>query len=156
VISDPAKGETQVQVALLAAEQVTVLAIDDNADTLQLFQRYLSGSRYRLVSAQNAHQALALIEELNPQVIVLDVMMPKEDGWTLLGRFREHPKTREVPIIVCTILPQEQLALTLGAADFLRKPVNRATLLSTLDRQLARCREDLAHGLDAGQELAHG
>jgi CheY-like chemotaxis protein len=66
---------------------------------------------------------------------VLDVMMPEQDGWTLLGQLREHPTTRGVPIIVCTILPQEQLALTLGAAEFIRKPVSRKTLLSALDRQ---------------------
>ena len=117
-------------------EQATVLVIDDNADALQLFQRYLSGSRYRFTGAQDAHRGLALAEELVPQVIVLDVMLSKEDGWTLLGQLREHPRTRGIPVIVCTILSQEQLALALGAADFMRKPVSRTELLSALDRQL--------------------
>ena len=76
-----------------------------------------------------------MAEESAPQVIVVDVMLPGIEGWELLGRLRTHPKTRDVPIIVCTILPQEQLALSLGAAEFLRKPINREALLSALDRQ---------------------
>lgn len=126
------------RVTLPLAEQAIVLVMDDNADTLQLLRRYLSGSRYRFVGTQNAEEGLALAKEFGPQIIVLDVLMPEKDGWTVLGRFREHPKTRDVPIIVCTILPQEHLALTLGAAEFIRKPVDRTTLLTALERQLDR------------------
>jgi CheY-like chemotaxis protein len=77
-----------------------------------------------------------MAEEQAPQVIVLDVMMPERDGWTVLGQLREHPKTHDIPVIVCSILSQEQLALTLGAAQFLRKPVTRQALLSALDHQI--------------------
>lgn len=125
-----------VKVILPSTEQVTVLVIDDNADALQLFQRYLSHSRYHFIGTQDAERGLALAEEVSPQIIVLDVMMPERDGWTVLGQLREHPKTRDVPVVVCSILSQEQLALTLGAGQFLRKPVSRQALLSALDRQL--------------------
>jgi CheY-like chemotaxis protein len=137
---DAAAGEAVFArtVRLPATKQATVLVVDDNADTLQLFQRYLSGSRYCMVGTQDAQRGLALAEELAPQIIVLDVMMPERDGWMLLGQLREHPKTRDVPVIVCTILPEEQLALTLGAADFIRKPVKREDLLSALDQQVER------------------
>ncbi len=124
-----------VYLALPAAEQVAVLVVDDNADTLQLFQRYLVGTRYPFIGARAPQQALALAEELTPQIVVLDVMLPGLDGWELLGHLREHPKTRGVPVIVCSILPEEQLALALGAAAFLRKPVSRAAFLAALDRQ---------------------
>ena len=120
------------------AERLPVLVIDDNVDTLQLMQRYLSNSRYHFVGASDPEQALALAEELSPAIIVLDVMLPGVDGWELLGRLREHPKTSEIPVIVCTILPQRQLALMLGAAEFIRKPVTRRILLSALDRQVDR------------------
>jgi len=125
------------RLTLPAVEQVPVLTVDDNADTLQLFQRYLAGSRYRFIGARDPKQALASIEYQIPQLIVLDVMMPGIDGWELLGRLRAHPKTRDVPIIVCTILPQEKLALSLGAAAFLGKPVSQEGLLTALDQQLA-------------------
>jgi CheY-like chemotaxis protein len=111
------------------------LVVDDNVDTLQLVQRYLSNSRYRFIGTSDPREVPALVEQLEMDIIVLDVMLPTIDGWELLGRLREHPKTRHTPIIVCTILSQEQLALTLGAAEFIRKPVSRETLLSALDRQ---------------------
>lgn len=120
--------------AVPAAEQAAVLVIDDNADTLRLFQRCLTGTRYPFIGAQNPELALELAERLRPRVIVLDLMLPGLDGWEMLGRLREHPRTRGVPIVVCSILPQEQLALTLGAAAFIRKPVSRAALLSVLDQ----------------------
>lgn len=119
---------------LPAAEQVAVLVIDDNADTLHLFQRCLAGTRYPYIGARDPEQALALAEKLRPRIIVLDLMLPGVDGWEVLGRLREHPRTRGIPIVVCSILPQEQLALTLGAAAFIRKPVSRASLLEVLDR----------------------
>ena len=115
---------------------MTVLMIDDNADALQLLQRYLSNSRYHFVGTQDPQRGLAMAEEQAPQIIVLDVMMPERDGWTVLGQLREHPKTHDIPVIVCSILSQEQLALTLGAAQFLRKPVTRQALLSALDHQI--------------------
>lgn len=117
---------------LPAAEQLAVLAIDDNADSLHLLQRYLEGSRYPFIAEQDPIRAVALARELLPRVIILDVMLPGMDGWELLGRLREHPATREIPVIISTILPHEQLALTLGAAAFLRKPVAQAALLAAL------------------------
>jgi CheY-like chemotaxis protein len=131
-----------VKITFPFVAKTTVLVIDDNADALQLLQRYLSSSRYRFVGTTDPQEGLTLAEELMPQIIVLDVMMPEQDGWALLGQLREHPKTHDIPVVVYTILSQEELALTLGAAEFIRKPVNRATLLSTLDRQLDRQRRE--------------
>lgn len=124
-------------IVLPVAAQVPVLVIDDNTDTLRLFERYLSGSPYRFIGVREPEQALALVEKSTPRIILLDIMLPNTDGWDVLGRLREHPRTQHVPIIVCTILPQEQLALMLGAAAFLRKPVSREQLLAALDQQRA-------------------
>lgn len=124
------------RLALPSAEEVLVLVIDDNADTRLLFQRYLSGSRYKFAAAVDTEQGLALAVTLQPHIIILDAMMPGTDGWTLLGQLREHPDAAHIPVIVCTILAHRELALALGAVDFLRKPVNRATFLAALDHQL--------------------
>ncbi len=131
------QGLFTAAIALPAVGQVTVLVIDDNADTLELLQRYLSGSRYRFVGVPDPLRAFELAEEADPQIVVLDVMLPGLDGWELLGRLRENPKTSGVPVIVCTILPQEDLAATLGAAGYLRKPVTQLAFLSALDQLLA-------------------
>lgn len=134
-----ATGEETFEAALVfpALEQLPVLAIDDNVGTLRLLQRYTAGTRYRLVGTRDPDQVLDLAGKLHPQAIVLDVMMPRTDGWEILGRLREHPRTQHIPVIVCTILAQEELALSLGARDFVRKPVTRQALLAALDRQFA-------------------
>ncbi len=132
---EAADGAFDVRLKLAAAEDLSVLVIDDNADTLQLFQRYLAGTRYAFVGAREPQQALDLAASLPPHIVVLDVMLPGVDGWELLGHLREHPRMRGVPIIVCSILPEEALALALGAAAFLRKPVSRTDFLAALDLQ---------------------
>ena len=122
--------------ALPAAGAVDVLLVDDNADFAQLFDRYVSGTRYRLHCTNSAERLFDLVAEHRPQIIVLDVMMPGVDGWEVMGRLRQHPLTGVTPIVVCTILPERELALTLGATDFLPKPVTRQALLQTLRRAL--------------------
>ncbi len=116
-------------------EQIPVLVVDDNADTLRLLGRYLTGTRYRFVGTTDPAQVIALCERESPRVIVVDVMLPEVDGWDILGRVRSHPATRAIPVIMCSILSEEPLALALGAAAFLRKPVSRATLLAALERE---------------------
>ena len=121
---------------LPAHEQLPVLAIDDNADTLRMLQRYTSGTRYRLVGTQDPEESLSLAEKISPQIIVLDVMMPQVDGWRVLGRLRQHPLTERIPVVVCSILAQEELALSLGASGFVHKPVTRQAFLAALDQQI--------------------
>jgi len=124
----------QATVSLPILEQIPILVIDDHADTVRLFRRYTAGTRYQIVDASTATDAFHLAEQLTPAAILLDVMMPEVDGWELLGRLRQHPLTAHIPIVVCTILPQEELALALGASDFLHKPVSQAVFLERLDR----------------------
>ena len=121
---------------LPAVEQAPVLVIDDNADALQLVERYLSNSRYQFVGAHDPAQMQGLVDQYQPRAILLDVMLPNIDGWDLLGRLRENPRTAGIPVIICTIFPQEELALQLGAAAFLRKPIIRERLLQMLDQQI--------------------
>lgn len=132
-----AKHPFTVRLIIPTVGQIPILAIDDNIDTLHLLQRCFQGSRYRFIGTRDPNHAIELADESDTQIILLDVMLPDVDGWELLGKLREHPKTRNIPIIVCTVLPQEQLALALGAAQFIRKPVGRKAILSALDRQLS-------------------
>jgi CheY-like chemotaxis protein len=116
------------------ARQFTVLVIDDNADTLELFERYVTGTQYRCLGVQDATQALAVAIREAPDIIVLDLMLPVIDGWDLLARLREQPRTRHIPVIICTILPEEDLALVLGAVALLHKPVSRSAFVMALER----------------------
>ncbi len=112
--------------------QRTVLVIDDNEDILELFQRYLALHNYRAVTAKNAQAGLDLARQLQPYAITLDLMMPGQDGWDLMQTLLNQPDTRHIPVIVCTILQQKELALLLGAAAFLEKPVSDQALITTL------------------------
>ncbi len=116
--------------------QVPVLVIDDNEDALRLFKHYLSGTIYQFIGTSDPQMALILAEEYRPAIVLLDVMLPMIDGWELLGRLRAHPLLNDIRIIISTILPQQQLALALGAAEFIRKPFSQETLLEALNRQM--------------------
>ena len=123
---------------LQAIEQMPVVVIDDNEDTLNLMQRYASGTPFRVVGASTPGQIFMLVEEHNPEIIVLDVMMPEVSGWNVLNELRRHPATKHIPVIMCTILPQEELARSLGASGYIRKPVTREAFLDALNRTVAR------------------
>jgi CheY-like chemotaxis protein len=142
LVTVPTTGGFDVTIILPALGQLPLLAIDDNAGTLHLLQRYTAGTRYRLTGVQDPGRAVAVAQRIHPCAIVLDVMMPDVDGWQILGRLRQHPELAHVPIVVCTILAQEELAFSLGASAFLHKPVTRQEFLTTLDRQIDRVEKE--------------
>jgi CheY-like chemotaxis protein len=120
-------------VQLPTSPQRTVLVVDDNEDVLELFRRYLSPHHYRVVTAQTAQDARNLASRLQPHAITLDLMMADQDGWDLLQVLLNQPDTRRIPIIVCSVLRQKELTLSLGATAFLEKPVTEQALLSALE-----------------------
>ena len=113
---------------------LSILVIDDSLDSLHLLEHYLADTRYRLVSTNDPQQAIPMAEGSAARVIVVDLMMPRIDGWTLLQRLHNHPVTANIPVIICSILRQEELAQSLGASAYLRKPINQAEFLALLDR----------------------
>jgi len=117
---------------------VPVLVIDDNEDALRLLRRYAVGTPFHILSASTLTQGLVLAAQTRPQIIVLDVLMPNVDGWQVLAQLLHHPLTMQAPILVCSILTQEELALSLGASAYLRKPVTRQAFLQALERHLRR------------------
>jgi CheY-like chemotaxis protein len=125
-----------MKVVLPIFQPVVVLVVDDNQDILDLFQRYTHGTRFHLISTRDSRRAVAMAEKYHPQVIMLDLMMPEIDGWQMLGLLRRHPSTAHIPIMFCSIVSQEELAYSLGAKGFLRKPVTRENLLDALERLL--------------------
>jgi CheY-like chemotaxis protein len=110
-----------------------LLAIDDNSDMLSLFQRYLASQGWKVIGARNMDEARHVIHEIKPEVIILDVLLPIVDGWELLMTLKSDPATREIPVIVCSALNEPELSKSLGAADFLPKPVSQQKLISTLN-----------------------
>jgi CheY-like chemotaxis protein len=118
-------------------EVPTVLIVDDNPDTIRLYRRYLGGQAYKVVEAHSGPQAVHLARQLQPAAITLDVMMPGQDGWETLQRIHNHPQTHDIPVLICSVIDQQDLALSLGAVGLLAKPVSRTVLLQALARCLA-------------------
>ena len=127
----------ECQLSLPAVEGLQVLVIDDNLEIIELLQRYTDGTRYTVLGSTDPEKAIELAEANSAQIIVIDVMMPKIDGWELLGRLRNHPQTAGIPVIVLSILAQEDLAYSLGAQKLIMKPVSQEVFLSALDEILA-------------------
>ena len=115
-----------------------VLIVDDNADLIHLYRRYVVGTRYDIVHTAQGQRVFEIAEASSPDVIVLDVMLPDVDGWELLADLHEHSATRSIPVIVCSVIREEDLALALGAALYLPKPVERQHFLQALDQALSQ------------------
>ena len=133
-VGQPGDGFLPIEVVVPVTHPVTVLVIDDNPGVARLFELYLRGTIYRVVHAKTWRQALRLAEEVRPDVITLDVIMPSQDGWDILRQLKALPETSDTPVVVCSILPDRSLALAVGAADFLPKPVTQQSLLAALRR----------------------
>ena len=111
-----------------------LLVVEDNEAVIQAFRRYLAEYSYQVVGATTGTEALRLAHEMSPTMITLDVMMPGQDGWEILHALKHDLATQHIPVIICSVLEDPELARSLGAAAYLRKPVVQADLLTTLDR----------------------
>ncbi len=131
--------EGRLQLTLPVSRVTTLLLVDDNPDVALLFRRYLAGTEYQLVQARSAERALRLARELQPDVIILDVLMPSHDGWEILQALRNDRTTSSLPIVICSVVPDYALAHSLGVTDFLAKPVTRQALIEMLARVRRRC-----------------
>jgi len=139
-------GTIEVSLLFPEFEPYRVLIIDDNEGLLALFSAYLMGTPYEALCARDADEGLALIQKTIPDAIVLDIMMAGQDGWLLLQKLTNGQRTHDIPIIVCSVIDDPELAFALGAKAYLKKPASRQALLQALDgcfrgRSFASCPE---------------
>ncbi|HLE15766.1 MAG TPA: response regulator, partial [Anaerolineales bacterium] len=111
-----------------------VLVIDDNPDALALLKENLEEAGYQVTTALNGEEGLRLACDLQPFAITLDIMMPNKDGWQVLHDLKADPSTRNIPVILITIVDKKALGFRLGAADYLVKPLKERDLLASLER----------------------
>jgi two-component system cell cycle response regulator len=117
-----------------------VLVVDDILSNVKLLEAKLSAEYFEVVTAFNGLEALARVEEHEPDIVLLDVMMPGMDGFEVCRRIKQNPKTAHVPVVMVTALdqPSDRVAgLDAGADDFLTKPVDDAALFARV-RSLVR------------------
>ncbi|MGQ0593230.1 MAG: ATP-binding response regulator [Gammaproteobacteria bacterium] len=113
----------------------TVLVIDDDPAARELMQRFLAQQQgLHMAGAGSGEEGLRLAKELRPAVILLDVLMPGMDGWAVLTALKADPELAPIPVIMATILDEENMGFALGATDFLTKPIDRAYLAQVLQK----------------------
>jgi PAS domain S-box-containing protein len=111
-----------------------ILCIDDDPQIIGLYERYLKPQGYHVVPLVNPANAKDTIKRLKPYAITLDIMMPELDGWQVLADIKNDPEIRDVPVIVCSIVEEEEKGFSLGASDYLVKPILEDDLLGSLNR----------------------
>jgi signal transduction histidine kinase/CheY-like chemotaxis protein len=124
----------------LDASKLPVLVVEDNREALFIYEKYLKGTEFQVVPAQDLKEARQALESFIPVAIILDVLLQGEHSWQLLQDLRQKPSTKDIPIFVVTVVENEAKAMALGATGFHAKPIDRAWLVSQLQASLARDR----------------
>jgi CheY-like chemotaxis protein len=112
----------------------TVMIVEDDPGILGLYRRYLEPHGYSVICVDKSADAVASAASYRPAAILLDVIMPQRDGWQVLADLRQGAQTSGIPVIICTIVSDRERAMTMGAADYLNKPILEADLLQALGR----------------------
>ena len=112
----------------------TVLVVEDDPHSAELLSVYLEGAGYRVAHARDGAEGLELARRLRPRAVVLDILLPRLDGWDLLARLKDDPATADSPVVVVSMLDERSKGLALGAVEYLVKPVAREELLEALER----------------------
>jgi signal transduction histidine kinase/CheY-like chemotaxis protein len=127
-VEGPAAAETT------APAEATILVIDDERASRDVLGAALIREGYRVIAAPGGRDGLRLARQERPDAIVLDVIMPDLDGWTVLRWLKSDPELSAIPVILVTVLGDQDMGLALGAAEHLTKPIDPAELLKVLDR----------------------
>jgi len=114
-----------------------ILVVEDDQLTRELLEHQLADAGYRVAHATTGEQAVALAKELRPAGITLDILLPDGDGLDVLAQLKSLPETRDIPVIVVSITEHHELGLSLGAMDWVVKPLNRSDFLAAVRRVFA-------------------
>lgn len=123
-------GQEEFSSAGKGSEKI-VLAVDDNPDNLDIIRKYL-GDEYGVVGLLSGENASAKAKTIKPVAITLDILMPGKDGWQVLRELKEDSETQDIPVIIISILDDRRLAFSLGAAEYITKPMAKDVLLKKL------------------------
>ena len=119
-----------------------VVLVDDDVAMHDLIKRTISKLNLTLLGATNSEKGMELIREVKPKLILLDVLMPGRDGWSLLKECKTDKELKDIPVIMISQLNQSNLASSLGANDYLTKPIDRTHFINTIKRVLGSETQD--------------
>ncbi len=109
-----------------------VVAIDDDPGVVTLYKRFLEKQNYEVMGINDSQNIVEQVRSYAPTAILLDVVLPGKDGWGILKELKDDPYTREIPVIMCSIISDKNRGFSLGAADYLTKPISEDKLISAL------------------------
>lgn len=122
----------ELRLRLPLARPYRVVVVEDNPSAVALYERYLSGSEWEPVFLPSARAASEVVASRRTHAVILDIMMPDADGWSVLQALRVDPRTRQVPVVICSVVDDPELGHALGATAYLTKPITRPALLQAL------------------------
>ena len=131
-----AEDEVDANVINLDDQDNLVVLVDDDVAMHDLIKRTISKLNLTLLGATNSEKGMELIREIKPKLILLDVLMPGRDGWSLLKECKTDQDLKNIPVIMISQLNQSNLAASLGANDYLTKPIDRNLFVNTVKRIL--------------------
>ncbi len=140
VLPTPPAAIDEITVAAASRGPVLVLVDDDRA-SLDLIAAYLGRTRTRILKAQDGIEALELIRRVRPAGVVLDIKLPRLDGWHVLAELKSDPATAGIPVVIASVIDDRPRALALGADAYLLKPVGKEELLAALHRIVGERRQ---------------
>lgn len=129
-------SERVAESARPSIEGKSILVIDDDPAVTDLMSRYLEREGFRVRTAASGKEGLEQVRREKPDAVTLDVMMPEMDGWAVLAALKENPDWAEIPVVMMTFLDDPKQSYSLGASDFLKKPVRRETVIQLLARHV--------------------
>lgn len=112
--------------------RITVLVVEDNAPIRLLYEKYLTNTEFRMVSARTVREAIGVWSATKPAAVILDIMLYSEDSWPWLAELKNDPQRRAVPVIVATEVEDRRKGMALGADAYFVKPLSEEQLVSTL------------------------
>jgi signal transduction histidine kinase/DNA-binding response OmpR family regulator len=124
------KGKTQFSYCRIS----TVLAIDDDPNIHDILARFLTKQGFQVKTTTSGAEGIRLAREIQPDAIILDVIMPGMDGWSVLTALKADPEVAHIPVILMTMLDNKNLGYALGATDYLLKPIDRQFLVTILQK----------------------
>ncbi len=131
-VTPPASVEHPPAVRSTDPSRPLVLLVEDNPQAAEILARHLDGGGFRIETARTGIEAVAMARNLKPVAITLDILLPEIDGWEVLTRLKADEVTRNIPVVVVTVIDNPTLGRALGALDYFVKPVDGAALLSRL------------------------
>jgi CheY-like chemotaxis protein len=125
----------------LDPSRLPVLVIEDNEETFFTYEKYFQGSNYQLIQARSLQETKLALEMFKPVAVISDILLKEQNTWNLISEMKQNEATRDIPLLVITVINNDKKALELGADAFFVKPIERLLLLDSFNKLINKKRQ---------------